>query len=525
MIIVSGIRLPLGSTEQQAADAAKKMLGNPENGVYHIRRMSYDMRRGRADQICSVTAEFADEEQEKKLASLCPGAQFSPKTAFAPVTGSEQMMSRPVIAGFGPAGMFAAYVLSEYGYRPLVLERGADVDTRVAAVENFFAGGDLDRTTNVQFGEGGAGTFSDGKLTTRINDELCDYVLNTFIKFGAPEAIRTKAKPHIGTDNLRGIVKAMREKIIENGGEVRFLSPLEDIAVRNGRVVGCRCPGGMIPAQALILACGHSARDTFQMLMSKDITVSVKPFSVGVRIEHLQEDVDRSLYGKLAGDPRLPKGEYSLSTHVNDRGVYTFCMCPGGTVVAAASEASGTVVNGMSNYLRDGENANSAVCVSVDSRDFGRNPYRAIEYQRELERVAYAAAGGRFAAPASNVSRFLEGKGGLTVGRVKPTYPRELRGYDLEKVLGTGISSCLRTGLRSFGLKLACFKDGDAVLTGVETRTSSPIRIERNEQRQAVGLEGLYPCGEGAGYAGGIMSAAVDGIRTAMAVMERYRPY
>ncbi|MBQ9959518.1 MAG: NAD(P)/FAD-dependent oxidoreductase [Oscillospiraceae bacterium] len=525
MITISGIKLPLGSGEYEAAARARKLLGNPEGGSYHMRRMSYDLRRGSAVQVCSVVAQFDDPALEQQLAARCPNARYSEKLRFCPETGSEHLPHRPIVVGSGPAGLFAAYLLSQYGYRPILLERGADVDSRVQAVESFFAGGELDRATNIQFGEGGAGTFSDGKLTTRIGDELCEFVLNTFVKFGAPEDILYKAKPHIGTDMLRGVVKRMREAIEENGGEVRFLSRVDDIHAENGRLAAVLCADEALPCEVAVLACGHSARDTFLMLADKGLTLTAKPFSVGLRIEHLQSDVDRSLYGKLAGDPRLPKGEYNLSAQVGGRGVYTFCMCPGGQVVAAASEAGGTVTNGMSCYARDGENANSAVCVSVDGKDFGRNPYRALEFQRSLERAAFAAAGGDFAAPANDVASFMAGKRTLNIGRVKPSYPRELRGFDMEKVLGSEICRALRGGLAAFSQKMRCFGDGEAILTGVETRTSSPLRIARGEDRQAIGMQGLYPCGEGAGYAGGIMSAAVDGLRTASAIIERYKPY
>ena len=525
MITVSGIKLPLGSGEYEAVTRAKKLLGHPQGGSWHMRRMSYDLRRGSAMQVCSVVAEFDDAEYEQKLAARCNDARYSEKLRFCPQAGSEALPHRPVVVGSGPAGLFAAYLLSQYGYRPILLERGADVDSRVKAVEQFFAGGELDRSTNIQFGEGGAGTFSDGKLVTRIGDELCDYVLQTFVRFGAPQDILYKAKPHIGTDMLRGVVKRMREAIVENGGEVRFLCCMDDIAVQGGSVCGVQCTDEQLPAEVVVLACGHSARDTFVMLADKGLTLTAKPFSVGLRIEHLQSDVDRSLYGKLAGDPRLPKGEYSLSAQVNGRGVYTFCMCPGGQVGAAASEAGGTVTNGMSHYARAGENANSAVCVSVDGKDFGRNPFRALEFQRGLERAAFAAAGGSFAAPANDVASFMEGRRTLRIGKVKPTYPRELRGFDMEKVLGSELCASLRGGLSAFSHKMSCFGDGEAILTGVETRTSSPLRIARGEDRQAIGLRGLYPCGEGAGYAGGITSAAVDGLRTASAIIERYKPY
>ena len=522
MIIVSGIRLPLGSTKEEAEEAARRQVG--ATGDYTLRRVSYDLRRGQATMVCSVTASVGDPETEKHIASSGKGMQYAEIQQLRPRHGAEKLEHRPVVIGAGPAGLFAAYLLSEYGYRPILIERGADVETRASRVDTFFLNGELDPDSNIQFGEGGAGTFSDGKLTTRINDGLCDYVLNTFCFFGAPDDILTKARPHIGTDNLRGIIKRIREKIIENGGEVRFLCRMDDIRVENGKLTHIRCAGTDIPVQTVVLACGHSARDTYSMLMDRGAMVTAKPFSVGFRIEHLQEDVDRSLYGKLAGDPRLPKGEYNLSAHVAGRGVYTFCMCPGGTVVAAASENGGTVTNGMSRYLRDGRNANSAVCVSVSAEDFGSNPLKAMDFQRNLERAAYAAAGGGYAAPGSDMGSFLEGKRGLKTGRIEPTYPRGLTAFDLEKLFGSELSECLRGGLRAFAGKMECFSDPEAVLTGVETRTSAPVRINRNEDRQAVGIQGLYPCGEGAGYAGGIVSSAVDGLRTAAAIIERYSP-
>jgi len=523
MIVVSGIRLPLGSTGEEAEEAARRAVG--EAGDYALRKVSYDLRKGQAAMVCSVTASLGDPDTERRIASSRKGMQYMEKQQLRPRPGTGKLQNRPVVIGAGPAGLFAAYLLSEYGYRPLLLERGADVDTRTSAVETFFSGGEFSADTNVQFGEGGAGTFSDGKLTTRINDGLCDYVLNTFCFFGAPDDILTRAKPHIGTDNLRNIVRRIREKITENGGEVRFLCRVDDLITENGEVRGVRTRQGDIPAEAVILACGHSARDTYSMLMERGAVLTAKPFSVGFRIEHLQSEVDRSLYGKFAGDPRLPRGEYNLSAQVSGKGVYTFCMCPGGTVVAAASENGGTVTNGMSRYLRDGANANSAVCVSVGPEDFGQNPLRAMEFQRNLERAAFAAAGGNFAAPASDAASFLEGRKGLRIGSVKPTYPRELTPFDLEKIFGSRLTECLRGGLRAFASRMECFASGEAVLTGVETRTSAPVRINRGEDRQAEGIRGLYPCGEGSGYSGGIMSSAVDGLRTAAAVIERFSPY
>ena len=524
MIVVSDIRLPLGSGEAEAAEAAKARLGNPENGEYHVRKMSYDLRRGNPTQICSVVARFSDEDLERELAEGKKKVSFIERKSFAPKIGLESLGARPVVVGSGPAGLFAAYLLAQYGYHPILLERGADVDSRVNAVSSFFATGSLNKDTNIQFGEGGAGTFSDGKLVSRIHDDLCDYVLHTFYRYGAPEDILVKSRPHIGTDELRLVIKRMRQAIETNGGEVRFLCRMDDILTSRGRVVGVRSSMGDIPAQAVVLAVGHSARDTFEMLAGKGLTITSKPFSVGLRIEHLQEDVDRSLYGKYAGDPRLPVGEYNLSARAGGRGVYTFCMCPGGEVVPAASEMGGTVTNGMSNHARDGKNANSAVCVSILEKDFGSNPFRGMEFQRNLERAAFAAAGGEYRAPASDVGSFLEGKKGLKIGHVEPTYARGVVAYDLWRILGDEYSGAIRDGILAFGKKMKCFSDTEAILTGVETRTSSPLRISRNEEREAIGLQGLYPCGEGAGYAGGIMSAAVDGLRTAAAIIEKYRP-
>ena len=524
MIVVSDIRLPLGASDGEAVEEAKKILGMPSGGQYRVRKKSYDLRRGNPAQICSVVAEFDGAEQEKQIAQGVSKAAYAEKNRFAPKIGLTPLRTRPVIVGSGPAGLFAAYLLAQYGYRPLLLERGADVATRVKAVSAFFEEGRLDLNTNIQFGEGGAGTFSDGKLVSRIHDELCEYVLETFYLFGAPEEILYKARPHIGTDLLRTVIGQMRRSIENNGGEVRFLCRLDDIDIRSSRVSGITCTQGEMPAEVVVLAVGHSARDTFSMLSSKGVVMTAKPFSVGLRIEHLQEDVNRSLYGKYAEDPRLPVGEYNLSTRVGGRGVYTFCMCPGGEVIPAASESGGTVTNGMSNHARNGRNANSAICVSVTEKDFGFNPYRAVEFQRNLERAAYAAVGGGYRAPASDVGSFLDARKGLKLGHVTPTYARGVVPYDLWRILGEEYSGALRDAILTFGRKMDCFRDREAVLTGVETRTSSPLRIARGDDRTAVGVDGLYPCGEGAGYAGGIMSAAVDGLRTAAAIIEKYKP-
>ncbi len=525
-IVVSGIRLPLEQPSESAVDKALHKLSLRASDVQSsaLRRVSYDARKGEVSMVCSVLLELKSEKLARKLCEKNENVRLYEKKAFEPVVGSEELRSRPVVAGFGPAGMFAALALARYGYHPLVLERGDCLEARVRAVDAFFSGGQLDERTNVQFGEGGAGTFSDGKLTSRINDPLCDFVLDTFVEMGAPRDILTRAKPHVGTDMLRSVVRGIRGEIIRLGGEVRFLCPLRDLRTSGGALSAVQTDQGEIETQALVLACGHSARDTFSMLGSRGLPLLAKPFSVGMRIEHLQCDVDRMVYGAHAGDPRLPRAEYALSERFGSRAVYTFCMCPGGTVVAAASESGGVVSNGMSVYARDGKNANSALVVSVDERDFGSSPFDAIEFQRKLERAAYAAGGGGYRAPAQSLGNFLSSKTGIDGCSVEPSYPRGITEYELGSLFSEPLATALRDGATALGRRLRGFDSPSALLTGVETRTSSPVRIPRGETLESTGCAGVYPCGEGAGYAGGIMSAAVDGLRVAGAIIERYKP-
>ena len=443
-----------------------------------------------------------------------------------PECGKKALAHRPVIVGFGPCGMFCALWLARRGYRPLVLERGADVDARTAAVNAFWKTGTLNETTNVQFGEGGAGTFSDGKLNTGVNSPRIGWILEQFVAAGAREDILYDAKPHVGTDVLLTVVQNLRKRIISLGGEVRFNTALTGLHTRNGALTGIETTAGPVPCEQMILAVGHSARDTFAMLHDLGLPLECKPFSVGFRAEHLQTEIDKSLYHGAAGHPALPKGEYQLSQHVSGgRCVYTFCMCPGGTVCAAASEAGGVVTNGMSLHARDGRNANAAVVVSVDGSDFDNDPAKAVAFQRRLEQAAYRAGGGNYLAPAETVGSFLAGRGALELGAVQPTYPRGVTPCDLGSLLPDDLSGALRAGLTAFGRKLAAYRATDAVLTGLETRTSSPVRLLRDKENlQCTGLAGLYPCGEGAGYAGGIMTAAVDGVRCAAELMKNWGP-
>lgn len=435
------------------------------------------------------------------------------------IHGTEPMNNRPVIVGFGPAGIFAGLLLAENGYEPLILERGASVEERTAAVERFINDGILDTNTNIQFGAGGAGTFSDGKLTTRINDPLVAYVLKKLYELGAPEDILYKAKPHIGTDILRKVVANADEKIRELGGEIRYKTTAKNISC--GKLVA---EGETIPFDALILATGHSARDTYGELMGEGFMVEPKAFSVGVRAEHLQSDIDRAMFKEHAGDPYLGHAEYGLSYRRGDRGCYTFCMCPGGTVVPSASEEFGVVTNGMSTRARDGRNANAAVCVSVLPEDYGKDPASAIEFQRNLERRAFTAGGSDYTAPMQTVGDLLSGKSGTEYSKIVPTYrDGRVKPCDFSKIFPPFVVEMLKDGLSDFGKKIKGYDEACVPLTGVETRTSAPVRILRGEDGVAIGKPGIYPCGEGAGYAGGIVSAAVDGLKIAAKIIEKYR--
>lgn len=524
-IIIPNIQLEIEQSREDAVKTALKKLGVSSCDVRkaYIAKVSVDARRkDRIRMVYSVGIELHDEQRYADRAKTCGG---SIRTAKQPqfVCAHTPMLHSPVVAGFGPSGMFCSLVLARHGYRPIVLERGMDVDRRVKAVNDFWQGKGLDTTTNVQFGEGGAGTFSDGKLTTRIGDDRCDFVLRELHRHGAPDDILEKAKPHIGTDRLREVVKSIRAEIIAMGGSVLFEHTVDHISIQNGRLTSVRANGSELPCQALAVCIGHSARDTAKLLYELSIAMQPKAFSVGVRIEHRQSDIDQSLYGRMAGHPALPPGEYQLSYRKGDRGVYTFCMCPGGFVVPAASEEGLVVTNGMSEYARDAQNANAALVVGVEPQDFGGGVLGGIAFQRQLEQRAYEMGSGAYKAPVQTVGRFLDGKRGATYGTVLPSYALGIANADFSALFPPAVTEMLRLGLQSFGTKLKAFASADAVMTGVETRTSSPIRILRNsESFQSESAEGLYPCGEGAGYAGGIVSAAVDGIRVAQAIMSRY---
>ncbi|OPJ66206.1 D-amino acid dehydrogenase small subunit [Clostridium chromiireducens] len=439
--------------------------------------------------------------------------------------GTQELKSRPVVIGFGPAGIFAALTLARHGYKPIVYERGEDVEQRTKSVEKFWNTGELNLESNVQFGEGGAGTFSDGKLTTRIKDHRCTFVLEELINAGAPSEIKYESKAHVGTDLLKGVVKNIREEIIRLGGEVNFSSKLEKISYENGKLSRIIVNGQEMSCEALVLAIGHSSRDTYEMLHREQVSMDAKAFAIGVRIEHPQELINISQYGDNHKHPKLHAADYRLTYQCErlKRGIYSFCMCPGGIVVAAASEDGRLVSNGMSYHARDLENANSALVVTVSPEDFeGNSPLRGMEFQRYYESLAFKLGGGNYKAPVQLVGDFMKDRISTKLGRVTPSYTAGYEFKELKKCLPEYVIEALKEGIINFDKKIKGYAMDDAVLIGIETRTSAPVRINRNATLESVNVCGLYPTGEGAGFAGGIISAAVDGIKVAEHIIEKF---
>lgn len=522
MIRIREISMPPEHNIAQLSYEAARLLKISNSKVRRVKlvRRSVDARK-KPDVRIVYTVDVAVDGNENKILkqSGCKRAQIAPVQFYKPPKSAPDVELSPVVVGFGPAGMFAALILAIAGLRPIVLERGDDAVTRHEKVQKFFESGELDPKSNVQFGEGGAGTFSDGKLNTGVNNPRIGWVLEQLAAAGAGEDILFDAKPHVGTDVLLTVVQNIRNRIISLGGSVRFHAQVTDVLQENGAITGVQINGEeILSCNKVIFAIGHSARDTFCMLQGKGVAMEQKPFSMGVRIEHKQSAVDKAQYGKI--DPVLPPTDYKLVRHLEDGTVYTFCMCPGGYVVAATSEEGGVVTNGMSYSDRAGENANAALLVTLNPRDFpGNDPLAGMYWQRDIEQRAYALSGS-YQAPAQLVGDFLKGQPSTGARSVLPTYRPGVTWCDLHQVLPAKITDALKTAIPMLEQNLAGFSDPDAVLTAPETRSSSPVRIVRDESKQSISLRGFYPAGEGAGYAGGIMSAAIDGITCAEALID-----
>ena len=529
MIRINELQLPLDHPAEALRQAIIARLGIKDAELldFSVFKRSYDARKKNSEItfVYIIDADVADEDKVLGRLAEDRNIRVSPDTGYYPVgQAPEGLSERPLVVGFGPCGLFAALTLAQMGFRPIVLERGRDVRSRTKDTWALWRKKVLSPESNVQFGEGGAGLFSDGKLYSQIKDPKFygRKVMHEFVRAGAPEEIMVVSKPHIGTFRLTGVVSTMREEIKALGGEVRFDSRVVDFIIEDGRMQGVRmADGGELRSRYVVLALGHSSRDTFRMLHERGVYIEAKPFAVGFRIEHPQSLIDNARLGKYAGHPELGAADYKLVYHAkNGRAVYSFCMCPGGTVVAATSEPNRVVTNGMSQYSRNERNANAGIVVGISpEEDFPGGPLAGVELQERLESRAFELGGSDYCAPGQLVGDFIRGRASSAFGEVEPSYKPGVRLGDLAPSLPDYVIEAIREALPAFGKQIRGFDRADAVLTGIETRTSSPVRIKRdNESLQSINTRGLYPAGEGAGYAGGILSAGVDGIKVAEAV-------
>ena len=529
MLRITEFKLPIDHSDEQLRPALLAHLGLTTDELldFTLFKRSYDARKKSAELCFIYTIDFQVADEAALLARFSDDRHLSvaPDTTYQPAGHAPANLSeRPIVIGFGPCGIFAGLILAQMGFKPIILERGKSVRERTKDTWGLWRKNVLNPESNVQFGEGGAGTFSDGKLYSQIKDpkHLGRKVLQEFVKAGAPDEIMYVNKPHIGTFRLTGVVADMRQQIEALGGEVRFEQKVSDVLIEDGQLRGVVLESGeQIDSQHVILALGHSARDSFRMLHARGVYMEAKPFSVGFRIEHPQSLIDRARLGKFAGHPKLGAADYKLVHHAKKgRAVYSFCMCPGGTVVAATSEPHRVVTNGMSQYSRNERNANAGIVVGITpEQDFPGGPLAGIELQERLESHAYVLGGSTYEAPGQLVGDFIAGKASTALGSVEPSYKPGVHLVDLASALPDFAIEAIREALPAFDKQIRGFAMHDAVLTGIETRTSSPLRITRGDDLQSLNTKGLYPAGEGAGYAGGILSAGVDGIRIAEAVI------
>ncbi|MEZ8604408.1 NAD(P)/FAD-dependent oxidoreductase [Vibrio splendidus] len=527
MIRLTEIKLPLDHEESAIQDAIEAKLGINADQVlsFNIFKRGYDARK-KSKILLIYTLDVLVENEAELLEQFIsdPHVKVTPDMAYKFVAKAvENQTERPVVIGFGPCGLFAGLVLAQMGFNPIIVERGKEVRERTKDTFGFWRKRTLNTESNVQFGEGGAGTFSDGKLYSQVKDpkHYGRKVIEEFVAAGAPEEILYVSKPHIGTFKLVTMIEKMRASIIELGGEIRFSTRVDDVHMEDGQITGLTLSNGEeIKTRHVVLAVGHSARDTFEMLHERGVYMEAKPFSVGFRIEHKQAMIDEARFGKNAGNPILGAADYKLVHHCkNGRTVYSFCMCPGGTVVAATSEEGRVVTNGMSQYSRAERNANSAIVVGIDpERDYPGDALAGIRLQRELESAAYVLGGENYDAPAQKIGDFLKGRDPSEIGEVKPSFTPGIHLTDISKALPDFAIEAIREAIPAFEKKIKGFSTPDGLLTGVETRTSSPVCIKRGKDFQSINLKGFFPAGEGAGYAGGILSAGIDGIKAAEAL-------